>query len=151
MTTKSKSTDALVKEYCAGVVLYTLDGGKRRYLILRHRNGGHWSLPKGHIEPGESEQEAALREAREETGISDVEIVPGFRALSQYRFYRRGIPVDKEVVYFLGRTDAQQEVKLSQEHTDWRWADYEEAISTLTYEDTRSVLHKVEGFLNKKP
>ncbi len=150
MTTKSRLTDALVKEYCAGVVLYTLDGGKRRYLILRHRNGGHWSLPKGHIEPGESEQEAALRETREETGIADVEIVPGFRALSQYRFYRRGVPVDKEVVYFLGRTETQQRAKLSREHVDWRWADYEEALSTLTYDDTRSVLNKVEEFLTAR-
>ena len=147
MTTKSKSTDALVKEYCAGVVIYALEGGRRRYLLLRHRNGGHWSLPKGHIEPGESEQEAALRELKEETGISDVEIVPGFRALSQYRFYRRGVPVDKEVVYFLGKTDV-QEVKLSPEHTDWRWADYEEALATLSYDDTRSVTRKVEEFLN---
>ncbi len=125
------------------MVLYYGEGGKRRYLILRHRNGEHWSLPKGHIEPGESEQEAALREAQEETGISDIELVPGFRAVSRYSFFRQGVPVEKEVVYFLGRTD-QTDVRLSKEHVDWRWADYEAALSTLTYPDTRDVLRQAE-------
>ena len=143
MTTRSRSTDALVRERSAGVVLYSGDGEKRRYLVLRHRNGGHWSLPKGHIEPGESEQEAALRETREETGISDIKFIPGFRAVSRYSFFRRGVPVEKEVVYFLGRTD-ETDVRLSEEHVDWCWADYEIALSTLTYPDSREVLRQAE-------
>ncbi len=146
MTTRSRSTDALVREYCAGVVLYSGEGKNRRYLILRHRNGGHWSLPKGHIEPGESEEEAALREMREETGICHVEIVPGFRAASHYSFSRRGVPVEKEVVYFLGRTE-ETGVRLSKEHADWRWAEYDEALRTLTYDDTRQVLRQAEEWL----
>ncbi len=128
------------------MVLYSEGDGKRRYLILRHRNGGHWSLPKGHIEPGESEEEAALRETREETGISDIKLVSGFRTVSRYSFSRRGVPVEKEVVYFLGGT-GQTEVRLSKEHVDWRWADYEGALSTLTYPDTREVLRQAEEWL----
>jgi len=144
MTTKSRSTDTPVKEHCAGIVLFSEDEeGERRYLILRHRNGGHWSLPKGHIEGGESEQEAALRETREETGISEIELIPGFRAVSHYRFLRRGTPVEKDVAYFLGKTD-HPEVRLSKEHVDWRWADYETALATLTYADTRTVLRQAE-------
>ncbi len=146
MVTKSRSAKR-VQEHCAGIVIFS-DGDKRRYLILRHRNGGHWSFPKGHIEEGESDGRAALRETQEETGISDIKIVPGFRAVSRYRFSRSGTPVDKDVVYFLGRTK-HQDVVLSHEHVDWRWADYETALTTLTYDDTRQVLRKAEEFLGK--
>ena len=136
----------MVNEHCAGIVLYSSNGGKRRYLLLRHRDGGHWSLPKGHIEPGESPEQAALRETREETGISDIEVVPGFRTVSRYQFTRGDTPVDKDVIYFLGKTK-QQEVHLSPEHTNWQWADYQTALATLTYDDTKQVLHQVEQFL----
>lgn len=146
MTTKSRSVKHVANEHCAGIVLYTEDGDGRRYLILRHRNGGHWSLPKGHIEAGESVEQAALREAEEETGISDIRVVPGFRTVSRYQFTRNGTLVDKDVVYFLGRTD-KTDVRLSREHIDWRWADYTTALATLTYDDTREVIRQAEEWV----
>ncbi len=136
----------MVKEHCAGIVLYIDNGGERRYLLLRHRDGGHWSLPKGHIEHDEVPEQAALRETREETGISDIAVVPGFRAVSRYQFTRGDVPVDKDVIYFLGRA-GQRDVRISHEHTDWQWANYQTALATLTYDDTKQVLHQVEQFL----
>ena len=135
----------MVTEHCAGIVIYRNESDGRRYLLLHHRDGGHWSLPKGHIEPGESPENAALRETREETGIADIEIIPGFRTVSRYQFTRGDTPVDKDVIYFLGRT-TQQDVRISPEHTAWQWADYRTALATLTYDDTKQVLHHVERF-----
>jgi len=67
------------KERSAGFVVFTeREDGKRLYLLL-HYPSGHWDFPKGHVEEGESEIRAALRELREETGLTDVEVVFGFR------------------------------------------------------------------------
>lgn len=147
-STKSTSTEeGEPPERSAGFVLYTLgEGGERRYLLLRHHNGGHWGFPKGRIESSEEVEKAALREAREETGIDEIELVPGFRMVSTYRFIRDGTPVFKEVIYFLGHVDP-GDIVLSDEHVEWRWLPYPAAQKTLTYGNTRKVLRAADRFL----
>jgi len=144
---KSKSTeDEPPPERTAGFVLFTEDGGERYYLLLRHRNGTYWGFPKGHIEDGETEVRAGLREVREETGIAEIEIVPGFREISSFWFARDGRPTRKVVVHFLGRC-SQEPVTLTREHLGARWVSYGEARDLLTYEDARGILAKAEAFL----
>jgi len=146
MTTKSTSRNG-VEERSAGFVLFREEGENRRYLLLRHRNGGHWGFPKGGIEPGEDELTAAEREVREETGISDFRAIPGFRAISRYRYLRDGRPIDKEVVYFLARAGS-GEVEISAEHTGAGWYSPAEAERTLTYEQGRRILAEAEDYLS---
>ena len=134
-------------ERSAGFVLYSMDGGVRKYLLLRHRYGGHWGFPKGHIEVGENEMDAALRETREETGIADVHHIPGFRKLSRYHFHRGTEPVFKENVYFLANTAYSKPV-LSREHTQAEWLPYAEARERLTFDDVREILDRAEKTLN---
>ena len=52
-------------------------------ILLRHRFGGHWSFPKGHVEQGENEQQTAMREVKEETGVS-ITLLDGFRESVEY-------------------------------------------------------------------
>lgn len=138
------------RERSAGYVLYAVgERGERRYLLLRHCNGGHWGFPKGRIEPGEGEEQAALREAKEETGIGKIEPVPGFRMVSTYSFFRGNRSVSKEVVYLLGRVNMRN-ANLSEEHAEWQWLAYPEAQGTLTYADTRKVLHAADQYLKLK-
>lgn len=148
MSTKSTSTEeGEPPERSAGFVLYTCGKeGERRYLLLRHRNGGHWGFPKGRIEAGEPAGGAALREAKEETGIKKVEVIPGFCTVSTYRFLRDGAPVRKKVIYFLARAEP-GDIVLSDEHVAWRWLPYPAAYRTLTYPDTQKVLRAAERFL----
>ena len=56
----------------------------REFLLMRHAD--RWDLPKGHVDPGETEMQCALRELREETGIAatDIELIDGFRFTTQY-------------------------------------------------------------------
>lgn len=93
------------------------------FLLMEHPHC--LDLPKGHILPGESELECALRELEEETGIqsSEVEIDPGFRFTLQYPVrYRRfgGRLMDKTLVIFLGRLLQPVEIAIS-EHGGYRW------------------------------
>ena len=59
-------------EKSCGGLIYREHDGETQLLLLKHRCGGHWSFPKGHMEAGETEMETALREIREETGLRGV-------------------------------------------------------------------------------
>lgn len=135
-------------ERSAGFVLYSMQAGERKYLLLRHRYGGHWGFPKGHIEAGESEMDAALRETYEETGVRDIRPVTGFRKVISYHFYRGVRPVFKENVYFLARA-AYREPVLSSEHTKAHWFSYPKARERLSFEDMRCILDQAQEFLDK--
>ncbi len=135
-------------ERSAGFVLYSMDGGVRKYLLLRHRYGGHWGFPKGHIEAGESEVEAALRETCEETGITAVQMIPDFRRVSRYHFYRVRRPVFKETVYFLGCAVCSKPT-LSCEHTQYQWLRFAEAGQRLTFDNIRHIMEQAEKTLNE--
>lgn len=133
------------REHSAGVVLFK-ENGAREYLIL-HYPSGHFDLPKGHIEGAESEKETARRELKEETGISEVELIDGYREMIDYEFYHAGHLIHKDVVFFLGKTE-QEEVTISHEHQDFVWLPYSDAHAKLTFVNARQLLEKAETVLN---
>jgi 8-oxo-dGTP pyrophosphatase MutT (NUDIX family) len=135
-------------EKSCGVVVFRKQGEARLYLLL-HYSEGHWDLPKGHVERGESEEETARREVEEETGIAKLDILQTFREVIEYSFRRRGGLVPKEVVYFLGCTGSES-VRLSHEHIGFEWLPYQSALRRLTYANARRVLMKAEGSLSEE-
>ncbi len=87
-------------EHSAGVVLVVKIEDDYKALLIRVRREG-FELPKGHVEPGETPEEAALRELREETGIeNEVSIVQQIGDIS-YSFESKGAYIQKRVEYFL--------------------------------------------------
>ncbi len=136
------------REYSAGVVLFREINGKRKYLIL-HYPGGHFDFPKGHLEKGETETMAAIRELEEETGISVDSVFEGFSTAITYLFRRPQKLVHKTVTFFLARADS-GEIKISHEHQGYLWLDFESALSKITFENARGVLRRAEEFLNKQ-
>lgn len=134
-------------EKSCGIVIFREELPERLYLIL-HYEEGHWDFPKGHVEPGEAEDEAAFREASEETGIpeSEIELVFGFRERIEYSYGRDGKEMQKEVLFFLGKSNV-SEVRLSNEHVGFLWLPYAQALDRLTYENARGVLRKAETAL----
>ena len=92
------------------------------FLLMRHAE--RWDLPKGHVDPGETDLECALRELEEETGIAreDIEIIPDFEFTTRYRVRskRDGQLADKTLRIFLGRLICDVELKLT-EHIGYQW------------------------------
>ncbi len=104
---------------------------------------------KGHIEEGESEIETILREAEEETGINELEIIPGFKEKIEY-FYRSGRElVYKEVVFYMAEAKTSQ-VTLSYEHVDYAWLPFQEAYARVTYANAKRVLKAARDFLAER-
>lgn len=134
-------------ERSAGVIVFRNGVAEREYLLLRSASGGHWSFPKGRVEPDEDDLTAALRELREEAGIG-VEILPGFLEILRYRFNRGSEAFAKEVVYFLGPATS-FDVKLSGEHLDYLWASCARTRQRLSFENTQALLDRAESFLNR--
>jgi 8-oxo-dGTP pyrophosphatase MutT (NUDIX family) len=114
------------REFSAGAIIFRIEDGKIKYLMLKKRyRNVYWDLPKGNIEKGESEEETVRREVKEETGIDDIQFIPGFKEKVHY-FYKKGKEtVYKEVTFFLAKTNKKR-VKLSYEHDDYGWFTIEE-------------------------
>lgn len=114
-------------------------------LLICHKNGLHWDFPKGHVEPFESEEETALRELKEETGL-DASIVSGFREVISYS---PKTDVQKKVVFFIGIASGEVVIQIS-EVMKARWLSYEDARKLLTYPSAKELLDKAQSFLDKK-
>ena len=110
---------------------------KKSFLLMEHSN--RWDLPKGHVDPGESDIETALRELQEETGISanQIELDPDFRFSHVYQVKKKRYGkrlVQKELVIFLGLLVddfASEEIVLT-EHIGYRWFPWQPPHSIQT-------------------
>ncbi len=128
-------------ERSAGAVVFYA-GEPVEYLLLLST---YWGFPKGHVESGEGERTAALREIREESGL-DVTLLDGFRFLDEYWYQRRGQRTFKRTVYFLGQASSRASV-ISREHEDMVWLPYDAAMERLHFEGLREALRKANEFL----
>ncbi len=132
-------------EHSAGGVLFTVEKGVRLYVLVEER-GGHRGLPKGHVEPGETLRETALREIREETGIDArlLDVPP----LQEHYFLPSG--GDKYVTYFLCGFDHQTAVADPTQVNRVMVLPYSQAVATLTFEGARNVLRRAERYLRRQ-
>ena len=137
----------MIEETSAGIVLFRKEGAKNLFLLL-HYPSGHWDFVKGKMEKGESIHETAIRETKEETGITDVEFLDNFEEWIEYNFQYQGELVHKKVVFFLAETKA-ADVKISHEHLDYTWMDYNTAMEKTTFDNAKTVLTKAQMLLSK--
>ena len=136
----------MIEETSAGIVLFRKEGPKKLFLLL-HYPSGHWDFVKGKMEKGESTHETAIRETKEETGITDIVFVENFEEWIEYNFKYQGELVQKKVVFFLAETKM-KEVKISHEHSGYTWMDYNTAMEKTTFDNAKTVLTKAEKLLS---
>ena len=109
-------------------------------ILLLQYPQGHWDFPKGHVEKTDSDRKAtAARELAEETGISDIQFIDGFEHRTAYDFRHKGKRIDKQVFWYIAETETMA-VKISHEHTEHLWLEWESAMNQLTHEESQGVL-----------
>lgn len=122
-----------------GVVHQTVDG--RLQIVLGHRREPSlWALPKGTPHAGETLEETALREVREETGLH-LEIEAPIRSVS-YVFVRGRTRFHKTVHFFLMRAGGGDVSRHDREFDDVRWLDLDEALELMTHATERALVEE---------
>ena len=136
----------MIEETSAGIVLFRKEESKILFLLL-HYPSGHWDFVKGKMEKGESTHQTAIREAKEETGITDITFIENFEEWIEYNFKHQGELVQKKVVFFLAETKT-KEVKISHEHSGYTWLDYNSSMEKTTFDNAKTVLTKAQKLLS---
>lgn len=126
------------QEKSCGVICYTCRDGRLCVLLIRQKHGGHWAFPKGHVEEGETEQQTALRELREETGAEAV-LDEGYREVVTYSPARG---VMKDVVFFTGRLTGGQLQCQPEEIRRLAFVPVTKALRMLTFRADKDLLRK---------
>ena len=132
-------------EKSAGIVLFRSISNKNEFLLLNYPQG-HWDFIKGKIEQNETLHETAIRETKEETGISNIEFINGFEEFVEYDFRFKREDIHKKVIFFLAKT-GEKKIRLSHEHNDYLWLEYNDALKKTTFRNAKNVLSKANELL----
>lgn len=136
----------LREKSCGAVVYFKKENGVIEYLLIKHKNGGHWSFPKGHMESGETEVDTATREILEETGLRVI-IDKNFRFEMEYSPKPRII---KRVIYFTAETQNTDVVCQPEEVIASNWFEYENAVRNLTHEESKKLMSEAKKYILNK-
>lgn len=129
--------------HSAGAVLYTVIDGERRYVLVREKNGSY-GMPKGHVEAGETLAETALREIREETGVTATLHAAEPVTVDEYPIAGGDV---KRVSWFVAHYTDQTPMADRTQVLGVLVLPVEAALKTLTYNSTREILRKVDRAL----
>ncbi|XP_022920744.1 bis(5'-nucleosyl)-tetraphosphatase [asymmetrical] isoform X2 [Onthophagus taurus] len=134
----------------AGFVIFRRVSSSIEYLLLQTSYGEHhWTPPKGHLDPGETDIIAAYRETEEEAGFkkTDLKVFEDSKKCLNYEV--KGRP--KTVTYWLAELiDLSSNFKLSHEHQDGKWLELEEACRYANYSDMQGLLKYYDEFIKAK-
>ncbi len=138
----------MIKDTSFGVIPVVKKEEGFLFLLIKHQKG-HWAFPKGHPEVGETETQTALRELAEETGITDCRIHEDISFSENYQFEKDGEIYDKTNTYFLCLADDSKVTIQEKEIADYKWANYDEALETITFPQAKKVLAEAHDFLTQ--
>ena len=127
-------------ESAGGVVI-----NSQGQVLVVSQKGKSWSLPKGHIDPGEDALTAAKREIYEESGISELSLV---KELGSYQRYKMGLDGDdkaelKTMIIFLFKTPQMDLQPIDPKHPEARWVDKEQVAELLTHPKDKDFFKQV--------
>jgi len=134
--------------YSAGGVVLNKDG----LVLVVNQNGNSWSLPKGHIDPGEEKLEAAIREIYEESGIKNLDLI---KELESYERYRIGMDggedrsETKTIYMFLFTTEEEKLEPLDPGNPEARWVEKEKVAELLTHKKDKEFFLNIINDINQ--
>lgn len=132
-----------IKKSCGGVVFRNINN-KLEFLIVKSLSNGHWGFPKGHVEPGESEKDTALREIEEETGLEKVILYENLKMKDSYFLSDNSL---KQVIFFIVKALSFDVNIQLDEIEEFMWCDFDKCINTLDFDNTKDVLKKAKNMI----
>jgi bis(5'-nucleosidyl)-tetraphosphatase len=140
----------MITRKSVGAILFREKEGTKEYFLLRRKIlDRYWGFAKGTPEKEETEIQTALRESKEESGLKKIQLIEGFREEVHYYFEEDNQEYDKLVVFFLAKVFDKGDGKVSHEHEELKWLEYEKALSQITYEKDKNLLRKAEETVSK--
>lgn len=119
-------------------------------LLISTRKGRRWQLPKGHLEAGETPEQAAVRETREETGVTGR--VRASLPQVTYRFAERGVRIHKKVDYFLLDFEEGDVANYDRKEVSGAaWFPFAEALRRLSFDNERQVAQAAYDLVFSQP
>lgn len=137
-------------EFSAGGVVIKKNDGKHFILVAQHSQHHGWGFPKGLIgdkQKGESEEETAVREVKEETGVTAEILQP--LSPSEYWYQFKGEKRKKTVYYFLMKYLSGSFEDRDFEMKKVEWLPEEEVLARLTFPTDKKVWEEAQKLLNK--
>jgi len=145
-TAKSRS------EVCAGGVVYRAAAAGFEIAIAdesdRLTGAPNTRLAKGHVDAGETPEEAAVREVREEIGVVARIVAP--LGSVHYTFEERETRISKEVHFYLMRATSDDEHPLDGEMERMYWLSIDEAVHRLTFDTERQIVERARASLRDR-
>jgi len=134
------------RDYSTGIIIYFKFPKKIKYLLLKHRQG-HWAFCKGHKDTGETKMETALRELREETGITKIRFLRKSVLIREnYRIKNKEI-IRKSVDFFIAEA-LRKKVKIDKsEILNYKWCSYKMSLRQITFSEAISTLKKANKII----
>jgi 8-oxo-dGTP pyrophosphatase MutT (NUDIX family) len=132
----------------AGGVVHRIVEGRVEIIVVHRRSPPLWALPKGTPDSGETIEETALRETREETGL-EVEVVGELSSI-RYFFVRGSTRFHKTVHFFLMRAIGGRTDDHDGEFDEVRWAPVDEALAILTHATERSIVERALAMIETR-
>ena len=138
------------REISSGIIVYRDTPEGPRFLTLYYGHN-YWTFPRGKIAQEERSFEAAVRETREETGLTrgDMVLADHFKTHENWTFVKNNRKIHKTVIFYLGRTE-KKNVRLSDEHQGYCWLLYREALHIFTGErhsENRRVIRQAYEYI----
>lgn len=125
----------VVKEPTAGGVIWRRVDGKKIEILLIQDAKERWTIPKGHIEEGETAKETAEREIREETGLQKMEM-QGFLGKINFRYRRQqSLVLMTTDIFLVAAKGDTNDIKPEEWMNDIKWFPATEALDKIEYED----------------
>jgi len=136
-------------QFSAGGVAFRKKAGRVEVALISVGESNRWQLPKGLVDKGESTENAALREVREETGIDAVMIERIDKVEYWYVSKDQGSPVryHKFVYFYLLRYSSGDVLDHDQEVNEARWFDIDDAINKLAFDNEKKIMEKAREMI----
>lgn len=136
-------------QFSAGGVAYRQSGAQLEVALISVGDNNRWQLPKGLVDKGESTEDAAVREVREEAGI-DTELVERLDKVEYWYFWNENgerVRYHKFVYFYLLRYKSGDVGDHDHEVNEARWFDIDEAISSLAFDSEKKIVEKAKGLI----